>query len=491
MKHLTLWFALFANLGSFLFGFDSGIVTTTIAHQTFLDYMHTTSDSELIGALTSTYAAGEAVGAIIAMWCVDAWGRKISIETASAVAAIGAAIQTGSVSMGMLLAGRIITGIAIGILLMVCPLYNAEISTTRTRGLIVGLSAQMIGIGFMIANWVGYGCSYASGQFQWRFPLAIQIPFGVILFFGMFWLPESPRWLAFKNRQDEAFEVLKLLHDQETEEFVQMEFVTMKEQIEYEKKVEVKTYKELFTKYRKRVSIGIAVQALTQLTGVNVVNYYQTTLYSGVGIKGHTVLLVASFYGMVGPAMNVYTITQVDKWGRVRTLWLDALGLACCLAIVMGTTAGYNQTGSKTMSGVSIAFIFIFSIVYSLGFNAISWIYTTEIFPVNIRAKGTAISTFANFVTNIVFNQISPTAFGHIGYKYYAVFICINVMTAVIIYLFFPETKQKSLEEIAEIFGDAVIVKEFDEVKKEAHAHEDEKSDIEQIAIENSQTHDQ
>ncbi|KAF8741260.1 Permeases of the major facilitator superfamily, partial [Rhizoctonia solani] len=416
-------------------------MTTTIAQDSFKEYFDHPSQS-IIGALVSTYIAGEAIGACFAAWSGDALGRRHTITIAAATATVGTVIQTASVHIGMnrrenyywnvgRVRGIMIKRVdvdtdpswlrifrAVGCMILTVPVYNSEISPPQHRGLLVGLSGQLIGVGSLVANWVGYGSSYApesAKDFRWRFPLAMQIPPGLIVLAGIWFLPYSPRWLITQGRESEAYSALKRLMGSDDENFegMSVEFNRMKEQIKLEKAREIKSISQLWRYYRRRVLVSVAVQTCTSLSGVNVIGYYQTILYASIGITGKTVLLLSGAYG----------------------------------------TFGHNSVGQ----GFIIAFIFCYTFIYYLGFNSVTWTYGAEVLPVHIRSKGNALAAFSHFVFNIAVNQAAPTAFATIGYRFYALFIALNLCTAVMVWAYFPETKGLSLEEIADLFGDEVV----------------------------------
>lgn len=163
------------TMSSFLFGFDTGIATTTIAHQSWITYMgHPTK--ALTGAVVAVYIAGEAGGALFQTAFGDSLGRKRFMQLMCVIVSVGVILQTASISMSMFLVGRAIAGFAVGGLVSTVPIYLAEISAPEHRGLIGGISGCGISFGTMTSNWVGMACSYASyGPLQWRLPLAIQV----------------------------------------------------------------------------------------------------------------------------------------------------------------------------------------------------------------------------------------------------------------------------------------------------------------------------
>ncbi|RKU44667.1 hypothetical protein DL546_003583 [Coniochaeta pulveracea] len=389
----------------------------------------------------------------------------------------------------MLIAGRIIGGFAVGMMNITIPIYNSEIAPPSKRGMIAGLHAQFVGFGFATANWVGFGCSYASGQFQWRFPLAFQCLPAIIVLIGIYFLPYSPRWLLEKERDDEAIAVIKRLHGNigEDDSVFRAEYTQMREQIRFEKSVTNIGWGEVFRtpSNRKRLLLAVLVQVFTQLSGINVVNYFQTDLYKSLGMTGHMPTLLAGVYGLVGPIANLVCLWYVDTWGRKKTLWITGLCMTVDMALVMGLSGAYGSSDNVVAKGFTIAFIFCFTAIYSLGYNSIHYIYVPEIMTMAIRAKGSAMSICCNVIINIVFNQVSPIAFSEVGYKYYSLFICTNLVGAVVVFLIFPETKGKSLEEIAQIFGDEVIVADLAKAEEKIRENDVE----EQEQVEETTTH--
>ncbi|KAM0258912.1 hypothetical protein ACHAQJ_003568 [Trichoderma viride] len=254
----TIAIASFASIGTFLYGYDTGIVTTTIAHPSWAAYMGNPSTA-LTGAVQvgAIYIAGEAVGAISQILIADKLGRIRFMQLAAIVVTIGAILQTASVNIGMFLAGRIISGVAVGALSGTVPVYLSEIAPPKNRGLIGGLSGVGLSSGTMLANWVGYASGYAPyGAIQWRLPLGLQLPWGVILFIGLAtFMPNSPREMVQKGKIQEAREefakIRSDLHSHELHE----EFGLMRRQIEYEQSRKLTSLREIFQLYRHRVLV--------------------------------------------------------------------------------------------------------------------------------------------------------------------------------------------------------------------------------------------
>ncbi|KPI35193.1 High-affinity glucose transporter [Cyphellophora attinorum] len=454
----TVRCAVFATVGSLIYGYDSGIISTTLGQAAFPTYFNNPSP-DLTGAIVSTYSGGQGVGNLLGGWLGDLLGRKLTIWLATSLALIGAVLQTAAVNIEMFLVGRIIAGVAIGLVYSVASIYNAEIAPPKIRGIIVGLQTQMISIGYASSNWMGLFGSYAEGDAAWRIPLGIQCVPAVVLIIGLFWLPESPRWYVYKGKDEKARKVIQRLHADIAKEdpgFCDTEYMQMKQQIEYEREVAIKSWWSLFSKtsYRYRLILGIGLQVFLQTTGVNVVNYYQTSLFEGVGIQGRAVLWTSAGFGMVGVIANAICLTFVDKVGRKKPLAYTSIALVIDMILIMVFSKYYSNSNNKVGQGFAIAWIFLFSFIFSLGYNALQLVYISEIFPTALRSRATAICAFFGTATGLLFNQLSPKAFAAISWRYYSVFIACDAVAAFCFFIFYPETKGKTLEEMAALFGD-------------------------------------
>ena len=254
----------------------------------------------MIGAIVSTYSGGQGIGNLAGGYLGDKLGRKKTIWLAAVIALIGSALQTAAVNVVMFLVGRIIAGFAVGLVYAVSSIYNAEIAPPKIRGVVVGLQAFLIAVGFALANWVGCFGSYNNYDAAWRVPLGLQCLFAVILIVGLFWLPESPRWLIQHGHYNEAHRALSKLHSgEEDPSFYEREFQQIKQQLDFEREVTIQSWSALFTKpsYRKRLLLGVGLGIFLMTTGANAINYYQTILFESVGLKGHNVLWVSVGYG--------------------------------------------------------------------------------------------------------------------------------------------------------------------------------------------------
>jgi sugar porter (SP) family MFS transporter len=465
-------YRIFATIGSLIFGYDSGIISTTLGQASFPTYFNNPS-SALIGAILSTYSGGQGIGNLMGGYLGDKLGRKKTIWIASFLALVGAILQTAAVNIPMFIVGRIVAGYAIGLVYAVSSIYNAEIAPPEIRGVTVGLQTQLISTGYALSNWIGLFGSFAHGNATWRIPLGIQCVPAVILIVGLFWLPESPRWLVQRGQYEDAKVVLRRLHsdvktsDNESgeDDFADREFNQIKQQVDYEREVEIKSWWVLFTKpsYRYRLLLGIGLQIFLQTSGSNVINYYQTNLFKGIGVQGRGVLWLSVGFGMMGPIANAICLCYIDKIGRKPPLfWVScALTVDMVLLMVFSKYYGGTEVTNRVGQGFTIAWIFLFSFIFSLGYNANQLVYIAEIFPTALRSRATAICCFMGTGAAILLNQLSPMAFQAIGWKYYSLFIAADIFAGFCFFFFYPETKGKTLEEMAELFGDNVAFTDY------------------------------
>ncbi|EKM78126.1 hypothetical protein AGABI1DRAFT_114945 [Agaricus bisporus var. burnettii JB137-S8] len=459
--------ALFSSIGAFLFGYgDSGVIASVITMKHY--NARFTSDASIQGAVVSTFNGGCFIGAAFAGWFNDKWGRKRSIQIGCVIAMWGCAMQAGASNVATLLIGRIIGGISVGVLSMTVPLYNTEVAPPKIRGFLVGLTQEMIGIGFIVANWVGYGCQFIDSDVSWRLPLGLQIAPAALLLIGIQFLPYSPRWLLEVGRDDEAKKVVHYLHDKsdEGQEAAEKEYQEMYVAIKSEVAVRSSKISDLWASkpmiHRTLVACGI--QIFGQFTGINVINYFGPQMYASLGITGSKALLVQGIYGAVGPITNFFFIVLLLDWvGRKKPLLFGASGfvvLYSILAAIIATNPpvpdGVDGTANVVAQRAGVAMIFMLSIIFSLSFGPVSWVLASEVFPTKTRAIGTSVATCANWAFNTFIGQVSPLALQNVNWKYYMLFVCLNFVDFILILLFFPETKGRSLEEMNEVFGDEI-----------------------------------
>jgi len=265
--------------------------------------------------------------------------------------------------------------------------------------------------------------------------------------------------------------VLLSLHGDKGQDFLDQEFVQIHDQIRLEQTAKnqnfMVAFSELFSRrYLRRTATACFILAMGQLSGSTVIQNYQNIFYATVGFTGKTSLLISGVYGIMGVLGQViYLLFVADKWPRTRTLWIGSIFLCVMISICMALSAEY-PAGTTSIAGprAAIAFIFIYSCGYAVFFNAMVWVVPSELFPFFLRSKGLGLAVFTKAVVAIVLSQITPIALQNIGWRYYALFIATNFAAAFVYFFLLPETKGKSLEEIAELFGDVLATEELGQI---------------------------
>jgi sugar porter (SP) family MFS transporter len=401
--------ALFSSIGAFLFGYDSGIISSVLTMKHYI--AHFGNDPDIQGAVVSTFNGGCFFGAAAAGWTNDKIGRKRTIQLGCLFALWGCAMQSGANNVATLLIGRVVAGFAIGILSMTVPLYNTEVAPPSIRGFLVGLNQQMLGIGFIVANWVGYGSQFIGSDISWRLPLGLQLVPAGLLLVGTQFLPYSPRWLLEVGRDDEARDVVLKLHSG-NQTTADAEYSEMYQSIKAEITTKSRSLSDLWATraMTRRTFVAIGVQIFTQLTGINVINYFGPRIYTSLGVTGGKALLVQGIYGAVGPIANIFFIVFVlDRVGRKKPLIFGAGSFVVTfsiLAAILATNPVDSDTASAAAQKAGIAMIFLTSIIFSLSFGPVSWVLASEVFPTNTRAIGTSVATCANWAFNTLLGQV-------------------------------------------------------------------------------------
>ncbi|KAK5735644.1 hypothetical protein LTR17_007995 [Elasticomyces elasticus] len=467
----------YVALGSTSCSYGLAILGSTVGQPSFYKSLKLAPQGEpgyertasLIGAFNGVGAAGACIGAIINSWSADALSRKLTIQIGAVVLCIGAALCAASVNVGMFIFARLFAGVGIGMLVTRIPMYQAEVSTPESRGFMVSMHGIMFAVGYGLSSWIGYGVYFISAggsesTFPWRFPLAFQAAPALLMLVGSPWLPYSPRWLMMKDRFEEAEAVLKRLHDrkgEENHETAIKEFYQMRRQLEEDRKIKstVSTFEVFKTAAnRKRVAIVAAMMWFNMFTGVLIIANYAVLLFTQLGLSGSTPLLLLAIWITISFPGNVFTALYVDRWGRRGFMLVGAIGIEVSLILECVLQAVYTGTSNTAGQKAAIFPIFLFICFWSSCFDATQYLYMAEIFPTAIRGQGTAVGMANQFAAQIIILVAGPIALNEIGWKFFLVMACPTAVYIPVIYFFFPETRNRSLEDINAEFGDKVAV---------------------------------
>ncbi|KAK5226846.1 hypothetical protein LTR47_004379 [Exophiala xenobiotica] len=463
----NIWIVLASALGAYSYGFSFAVFVTSIGEPGFFTFFKldpaSSKTASILGAISALFCAGAAFGAVLQGWTSDRFGRRISLAIGGAIAVVGTTVVAAAWNIPMLFVFRFITGLGVGQLLALVPLYIAEVAPPHRRGLLSAATGCSFSLGYLSSAWIGYGCFFTTNDVvQWRMPLCLCpiAPLGLVI--ACYWIPESPRWLIWNDRLDEAWVVIQRVHhdpSNPTDTAAHAEFIQIKAQVEHDKQFKA-TYLQMFThpSWRRRTLLAILVIFAVGSAGINGITTYLILVAQSIGFTGSKALLLYGIYVIIAVGFNFVNAAVIDKVGR-RPLLL--IGLAWCSSCLLATSLliwKFAETTNSAANKATIFFIMMYAFGVGMFIDPTQFVIVSEIFPTTIRAKGLTIALFTYFVTTILYTAGAPTAFANIGWRYYLVFVCVTVACIVALFFMLPETTGLTLEEIGALFGDEVVV---------------------------------
>ncbi|KAK4512912.1 uncharacterized protein ATC70_003622 [Mucor velutinosus] len=468
--NMTLWSVLatcIACMGGFLFGYDLGVVGGMLIAPSFQTYFHIDpnnkiQEAEINGNIVSVLQVGCLFGSLLATSTADTLGRKYSIMTAALVFFIGGVFQIIGYNLMILYLGRAISGLGVGALSMLVPIYVAEIAHQRHRGLLGGLWMFFIATGLASSYWSNYIVRVLIDQHDnmlWRIPLIIQVIPSVMLLFGMAWLFETPRWLCAHNKSEEALQVLCKIRGSED---VKEEMQRIQNSLSLQAK-DTSWKQALSVANRKRLLLGCALQALQQMTGTNVINYFSPIIFKSIGLSSNEAeLLATGVYGILKMIVVLIGFSSlIDRFGRRPLLISGGVAMGMCMYAVSVCVAlnpinkapqSLDAPSISATAALGIVFMYSYAVFFALSWGPCPWLYCSEIYPMSTRAKSTSLTTAVNWIFNAAIGKVSPIMLATNTIGTYIFFGSWCIAASVFCYGFLPETKGKTLEEINSLF---------------------------------------
>ena len=434
-----------------------------------------------ISMLVSFYPLGCAVTAPFAGWIADRFGRWKTMFGGVVVFLVGAIMTTAAQEWNVLIAGRFLTGFAIGILSCVVPLFMSEIAPVHMRGSLITTQQIAITFGAMLSSiWciiVQKTVGTPQGGWAWRLEFAMQCLLVSGMGLGLIIMPESPRWLVNNGHADKARALLKKLRGAKGEEATNREM----EEIEEEAKdyaAQNGSWLELFS--RKVVFatlVGCLVPIFQQLTGINAMMTQSSSIYSAMCLPGKSMTLVMNAVNFLATFGSIFT---TDKLGRKRLLLLSSGAIFLFLMGFAGINWGINVSQNAPAAYGVLVLSYLYIIAFANAWGPLGWIIPAEVFPLRVRGKGVGLATFFNWMGNFAVTFITPIAInGTLGVGgYMAVFACLmGFIVAPSVFFLFPETKNVPLEEMEahfdKPFGEYVRSNATDLVRRRPAQSED------------------
>ncbi|KIW77784.1 hypothetical protein Z517_07617 [Fonsecaea pedrosoi CBS 271.37] len=472
-KTLTLYnvaILCYVGLGSASYGYAAAVIGNTVGQPSFIRYfdLDTRSNGDgLIGAMNGLFQAGGFFGALITPWLSDRWGRKSAIAWGAVWCIVSGAFMAGSVNIGEFILFRFVSGLGANLLLAAVPIWMSEVVPAHFRGSLVYIHSLALGFGYLLSAWIGFGFFFwkTGGSNTWRPPLALQCVWPLLLLLGLYWIPESPRWLVMKDRSDEAKRILLRLHanpDDPDNTFANTEFYQIHEQIALDRHRD-SSWRHLFRKpsYRKRCLIAMGTTAIIECCGGLVINNYGPILYANLGFSQTKQLLYPAAWLTFATGMNAVGVFIVDFFPRNRLLAFGVLGCVSVVTIEAAIVANFVPSNNHAALSAAVAVLFLFELFYGPSIAGTQFCYLGEIFPNHVRAKGVALGVSMISLMNVVWLQAAPTAFKTIGWKYYLCFIITGGLGGIVILFYWPDTRGIPLEEIGVLFGDEAEIAVF------------------------------
>ena len=449
-----IFLSVVAALGGFLFGYDTAVISGTIAQVTQLFQLDALQQGWYVGCAL----VGSIVGVLFAGILSDKLGRKLTMVISAVLfstSALGCAL---SADFAQLVVYRIIGGVGIGVVSIVSPLYISEVAVAQYRGRLVSLYQLAVTVGFLGAYLVNYQLlAWAESGTQlsvdwlnkvfitevWRGMLGMETLPAILFFIIIFFIPESPRWLIVRGKELKAVNILEKIYNSITE---------AKSQLKETKSVltsETRSEWSLLMKpgIFKAVIIGVCIAILGQFMGVNAVLYYGPSIFENAGLSGGDSLFYQVLVGLVNTLTTVLALAIIDKVGRKKLVYYGVSGMVVSL-ILIGL---YFLFGDSL--GVSSLFLLVFFLFYvfccAVSICAVVFVLLSEMYPTKVRGLAMSIAGFALWIGTYLIGQLTPWMLQNLtpaGTFFLFAVMCVPYM--LIVWKLVPETTGKSLEEI-------------------------------------------
>ncbi|OAG08073.1 MFS quinate transporter-like protein QutD [Paraphaeosphaeria sporulosa] len=477
--------ALVISMGVLTYGYDSSFIGTTITQKSFqrdfgMDKMSKKELNDVSSNLTSIYSAGGFFGALFAFFSLELLGRRWTVILSDIVFIVGALFCTiGTVpsrSLGLIYTGRLLTGLGVGGIAAVSPIYIAEISPPAIRGRLTGFFESFYQTGAVIGFSINYGIVHnldTNDSNAWRIPMAVQlIPAGILALMAPI-LKESPTWLLKRGREEEAYQVYSFIRMLPADhEYIAEDVHFIKEGIAKERAALVGSTNATLGRVMKGAARESSLKGMRNRfllvflmfmwqawSGAAAINYYSPTIFTSIGLTDVT--LWTGIYGVIKAAGSIIFFTWfIDKFGRKWPWIISSLACAFCqyyLAIYIAI--GHPETGvpqsASTVAGGkgATAMIMIFGAAWSFGANGLPWIISAEIFPSSLRSISGPFAAMSVWLWTYVVTRALPSMYTSMGWGVYVFFATCLVCASIYAFFFIHETKGLRVDQMDELFG--------------------------------------
>lgn len=440
---------LVSTFGGLLFGYDTGVINGALPYMSESDQLNLNSFTQ--GLVTSALLFGAAFGAVVGGRLADYNGRRKTILYLAILFFVSTIGCTISPNAAVMILCRFLLGLAVGGASVTVPTYLAEMSPAESRGKMVTQNELMIVTGQLLAFTFNaiIGNMLGENPHVWRYMLPIAAIPAVFLFFGMLRVPESPRWLVSKGKNDEALTVLQKIRENKR---AKSELQEIESAYEKEAKMEKATFKDLTTPWVRRVVfLGIGIAVVQQITGVNSIMYYGTEILKDAGFQTEAALIGNIGNGVISVLATFVGIWLLGKVGRRPMLITGLVGTTTALLLIGIFSLVFE--GSAALPYIVLALTITFLAFQQGAISPVTWLMLSEIFPLRLRGLGMGVTVFCLWGINFLVGLTFPVLLSSIGLSTtFFVFVVLGIGAILFVKKFLPETKGLTLEELEQSF---------------------------------------
>ncbi|MBY0089635.1 sugar porter family MFS transporter [Priestia megaterium] len=440
---------LVSTFGGLLFGYDTGVINGALPYMSESDQLNLNSFTQ--GLVTSALLFGAAFGAVVGGRLADYNGRRKTILYLAILFFVSTIGCTISPNAAVMILCRFLLGLAVGGASVTVPTYLAEMSPAESRGKMVTQNELMIVTGQLLAFTFNaiIGNMLGENPHVWRYMLPIAAIPAVFLFFGMLRVPESPRWLVSKGKNNEALTVLQKIRESKR---AKSELQEIESAYEQEAKMEKATFKDLTTPWVRRVVfLGIGIAVVQQITGVNSIMYYGTEILKDAGFQTEAALIGNIGNGVISVLATFVGIWLLGKVGRRPMLITGLVGTTTALLLIGIFSLVFE--GSAALPYIVLALTITFLAFQQGAISPVTWLMLSEIFPLRLRGLGMGVTVFCLWGINFLVGLTFPILLASIGLSTtFFVFVVFGIGAILFVKKFLPETKGLTLEELEQRF---------------------------------------
>ncbi|GME72403.1 unnamed protein product [Ambrosiozyma monospora] len=450
------------SLANTVQGYITAFLNVCQMQPAFLHYTGNPTGA-VLGAINTAPELGGVITLGISSHLSDNLGRRTPLIIGSVFVLIAVVLQSCAQNYAMFLIGGLFNGFGGSIGQVAATSLVSEVSYPPYRQVMSVICSTSWFIGANLAAWIGYGVKDVTGNWCWRIIAICGVILPAIQLSFIWMIPESPRWLVSKDRDQDARKMLIKYHGDNNEEvageLVDFEMCEIKAAIQAERVASNYKYSDLFktTANRKRLFLTVMCSILLMMSGNSVVSFYINKILESIGYTSRSQKILINA-GMMVYSYGVSLLATITVGIlKRRTSFLTTLSMMLVSYVIWTALSAINQQNNfkdKSYANGVLAMVFLFILAYEAGFNAVPWVYLTEIFPFTIRAKGLNIFCTLNLFWLALAGFVNPVALDAIGWKYYLVFVAFIVFDMIVVFFTFVETSGKTLEEIAEVFGE-------------------------------------